>query len=443
MHVRLLGTGSADGWPNPWCTCASCAAVRGTADARGQTSALVDGTLLVDAGPDVGRAAQRYGVSLAGLRTLLLTHAHPDHADPALLLWRQWVPGLPPLQVAGPAAALDRYRDWVGRDDPVTWLPLRAGDDVVLASGHRARPLAAVHDPATGPPLLYDLLAPDGGRLLCAWDTAAPLPPPPPPDPPYDIVLLECTNGDGPALGEHHGFTQWALAVAGLRRSGHVAAGTTVVPVHLGHRNPPPPELHRRFAGLGAVVLRDGDTVSTGVQDPSPEAAAPGAAGARRVLITGGTRSGKSLEAERRLLAEPVVTYVATSLPRPGDAEWAARLALHRARRPVHWRTVETLDLPPLLADPAAVLLIDCVTLWLGAHLEREDLGGEVDRLVEAWRTARARVVLVTNEVGSAVVAPTPLGRRFADELGRLNSRLAAHSDEVWQVVAGCPVRLR
>ena len=52
-------------------------------------------------------------------------------------------------------------------------------------------------------------------------------------------------------------------------------------------------------------------------------------------------------------------------------------------------------------------------------------------------------MVLVTNEVGSGVVPPTEAGRRFADELGRLNARLAEHSDEVWQVVAGTPVRLR
>ena len=436
MEVRLLGTGSADGWPNPWCTCASCSALRRRGEVRAQTAALVDGTLLVDCGPDVPRTAQRHGIALDTVRTLLLTHAHADHCGPAALLWRSWVPGLGPLEVAGPPAALAACRDWVGPADPVTWRELAAGDDAVLASGHRVRALPAVHDPAVGPPLLYDVETPAGGRLLCAWDTAPPLPPLPPlPDgAAYDVVLLECTNGDGPRVGEHHDLHDWALAVAGLRRTGHVTADTTVVPVHLGHRNPPPPELARRFAAFGAVVLDDGEVVGP----PAPRTPGP-----HRVLLTGGTRSGKSLAAERRLLTEPRVTYVATSLPRPDDAEWQARLAAHRGRRPVHWETVETIDLVPLLADPDAVLLIDCATLWLGAHLDAADLAARVDALVEAWRSARASVVLVTNEVGSSVVAPTEAGRRFADELGRLNARLAAHADEVFSVVAGVPTRLR
>ncbi len=41
-----------------------------------------------------------------------------------------------------------------------------------------------------------------------------------------------------------------------------------------------------------------------------------------------------------------------------------------------------------------------------------------VDALVLAWRTTAARVVAVSNEVGSGVVPPYPSGRRFRDELG-------------------------
>jgi len=436
MLVRLLGTGSADGWPNPWCTCASCMALRVTGESRGQTAALVDETLLLDCGPDVPRTAARLGVRLDRVRSLVFTHAHPDHCGPAALLWRQWVPGLGPLEVAGPPTALDLCRDWVGPADQVSWLPLAPGADVLLASGHRLRALPAVHE-AT-PTLLYDVTGADGTALLYASDTAPPLPTPLP-SVRYDVVLLECT---GQLVGDHHDLDSWLLSIAGLRRVGAVDATTTVVPVHLGHRNPPTPELRRRVAPAGGVVLGDGDLVP--LAGPVRRAEPP-TRGPSRVLITGGARSGKSLEAERRLLAEPAVTYVATSLPRPGDEEWALRLAAHRRRRPAQWTTVETLHLGPLLADPAATLLVDCATLWLGAHLElpAPALAAAVDALVVGWRDALARVVLVTNEVGSGVVPPTEAGRRFADELGRLNARLAEHSDEVWQVVAGTPVRLR
>jgi adenosylcobinamide kinase/adenosylcobinamide-phosphate guanylyltransferase len=62
---------------------------------------------------------------------------------------------------------------------------------------------------------------------------------------------------------------------------------------------------------------------------------------------------------------------------------------------------------------------------------------------VQAWSTTARRVVAVSNEVGSGVVPATESGRRFRDELGWLNSRLAAAADEVWLCTAGIPTRLR
>ena len=82
MRVRLLGTGSADGWPNPWCGCASCTAAAAAGVVRGQTSALVDDRLLIELGHDGMRAALRQGVDLRAVDAVLVTHAHPDHHAP-------------------------------------------------------------------------------------------------------------------------------------------------------------------------------------------------------------------------------------------------------------------------------------------------------------------------------------------------------------------------
>ena len=62
MEILLLGTGAADGWPNPFCTCASCSSALASGDIRGQTSALVDGRLLLDCGPEA-RVRRRAGAS--------------------------------------------------------------------------------------------------------------------------------------------------------------------------------------------------------------------------------------------------------------------------------------------------------------------------------------------------------------------------------------------
>jgi len=178
-----------------------------------------------------------------------------------------------------------------------------------------------------------------------------------------------------------------------------------------------------------------------------------------RTLVLGGVRSGKSSWAEGLLAGAAEVTYAATAPQRPDDAEWATRLAVHRARRPAGWAAVETagavVDLPRLVASAPAgsALLVDDVGSWLtlaldstgawehpeGAARVRED----ADALVAAVAACRARLVLVSPEVGLAVVPATHSGRVFADAQGTLNGRLAAGCDEVVLVVAGLALRLK
>jgi adenosylcobinamide kinase / adenosylcobinamide-phosphate guanylyltransferase len=60
-----------------------------------------------------------------------------------------------------------------------------------------------------------------------------------------------------------------------------------------------------------------------------------------------------------------------------------------------------------------------------------------IDGLVQAWRQTTALAVAVTDDVGSGVVPAYPAGRSFRDQLGWLNQRLAAESEVVLHVVAG------
>jgi adenosylcobinamide kinase/adenosylcobinamide-phosphate guanylyltransferase len=175
-----------------------------------------------------------------------------------------------------------------------------------------------------------------------------------------------------------------------------------------------------------------------------------------RTLVIGGARSGKSSAAESLLAAETSVTYVATAYPAEHDDEWSERVRGHRDRRPAHWSTLETTDLVPLLGSDGEPLLVDCLTLWLTRVLDAHDawdddvwaaraekaVAGEVDALVEAWRTTGRRVVAVTNEVGQGVVPDTAAGRRFRDVMGRLNTAVAAVTDDVLWCTAGRVTRL-
>lgn len=166
-----------------------------------------------------------------------------------------------------------------------------------------------------------------------------------------------------------------------------------------------------------------------------------------RTLVLGGMRSGKSRYAQSLLGGSSDVCVVATGYPAEFDAEWAARVAAHRAARPAGWQTVETVDIVDVLRQSRTPVLIDCVPLWLTRMLDAAGWEGPVsaavDGFVDAWSSAAVRVVAVSNEVGSGVIPATPAGRRFADLLGDLNQRLAAAADDVWLLVAGLPTRLK
>ena len=118
---------------------------------------------------------------------------------------------------------------------------------------------------------------------------------------------------------------------------------------------------------------------------------------------------------------------------------------------PASWQTVETQDLATVLGSATGQVLIDDLGLWLTHVLDghwdspdaREVFDKALDALLVAWTSTRADVVLVAPEVGSGVIASTPSGRLFSDLVGRATTALANASDEVVQVVAGQPRRLR
>ena len=105
-------------------------------------------------------------------------------------------------------------------------------------------------------------------------------------------------------------------------------------------------------------------------------------------LVLGGARSGKSRHAEALVESQPgPCIYLATA--QAGDAEMAARIAAHRARRGGRWTTVEEpLDLAAALdqaCGPDRAVLVDCLTLWLSNLLGAgRPVAAECDGLLAA-----------------------------------------------------------
>jgi adenosylcobinamide kinase / adenosylcobinamide-phosphate guanylyltransferase len=213
----------------------------------------------------------------------------------------------------------------------------------------------------------------------------------------------------------------------------------------------------------------------------------------RLILVTGGARSGKSSYGERLAarLAEPQggrLTYIATS--QAYDAEMEQRVAAHQLARPAGWTTVECpLEVPdalrfaaasmpeiiarPGFVPPSAVVLLDCVTLWVtnllfsggafGGSAPPEDgynydkdllppaeeraaaerVTAAVEDLIAAVARENVTLVAVTNEVGLGVVPEYPLARLYRDQLGWANQRLARAADKVYLLVSGFPLDVK
>jgi adenosylcobinamide kinase / adenosylcobinamide-phosphate guanylyltransferase len=173
-------------------------------------------------------------------------------------------------------------------------------------------------------------------------------------------------------------------------------------------------------------------------------------------FVIGGARAGKSLHAEQLAAAGArPVTYIATARVLDQDQEFAARVAHHRERRPAGWSLVEApLDLAQALRQTDAhghCILVDCLTLWLanllcpadGEALDAAAYTACVDALESVLRGMHAEVIIVSNEIGLGVIPLGEATRRYVDELGRLNQRIAALASRVTLVVAGLPMTLK
>lgn len=170
----------------------------------------------------------------------------------------------------------------------------------------------------------------------------------------------------------------------------------------------------------------------------------------RLILVTGGTRSGKSSFAQGLAAGTSGrKAFVATA--EPLDQEMKDRIARHKNDRPPGWDTLEE----PVHLEQAVkkcmsydVVLIDCLTLWISNLMVKNTVPEktilqQIDALLTACKALPSTVIMVTNELGMGIVPANRLSRHYRDLVGTANQQIAGEADEVYFLVSGMPLKLK
>jgi adenosylcobinamide kinase/adenosylcobinamide-phosphate guanylyltransferase len=167
----------------------------------------------------------------------------------------------------------------------------------------------------------------------------------------------------------------------------------------------------------------------------------------RVILITGGSRSGKSSYAEQLALSlSDAPVYLATA--RIWDDEFRERVRRHKERRGPQWTNLEEEKYLSLHDLAGRVVVIDCMTLWATNFFF--DLDSDVDAALDALKAEfdrftdqDATFLFVTNEIGMGGVSDNTVQRRFTDLQGWMNQYAASLADEVILMVSGIPMKIK
>ena len=269
MQLIFLGTAASEGYPGIFCNCGRCRQARreGGRNIRFRSSILVNDDLLIDFGPDLQASALKFGHSLWGITTGLVTHAHSDHFYTGNFGMRgdAFTSELPPptLHLFGPK---DVSSILAKTFPDLTAIHLESNTvhafDTWPSDGYTITAFQAFHAIDSLEALFYSVE--DGEHaILYATDTGSfPL------DTrqaltgrSFDVIVLEETMGDG-NYNQHLGFETFLEQVQWIRSEGILRPGGRLIAQHFSHSgNPLHDELEKILNPHEVEVAYDGLTI--------------------------------------------------------------------------------------------------------------------------------------------------------------------------------------
>ncbi|MEQ1821812.1 MAG: MBL fold metallo-hydrolase [Fimbriimonadaceae bacterium] len=267
MTIQLLGTGAAEGIPAIFSDTrvSEFARTHGGKDVRTRCSALLDGRVKIDFGPDSLYQIQREGLDARDWEALVFTHSHDDHFSISELQYFLY-PFSSRTEMPFPIYANEvicnqirqHYPDW-----PFDLVQTRSFDTFDMGS-YKLTPVSAHHmDDEDAQNLLFER---DGKTVLYATDTGKWF------DQTWDflrgkrldLLIIECTNGVAYSDYDGHlGVESLGSVLDRLRQQGTLDSVTPVASTHHSHNGEATyRELVEVLQPLGVTAGFDGLTVS-------------------------------------------------------------------------------------------------------------------------------------------------------------------------------------
>ncbi len=266
MRLFFLGTAAAEGYPGLFCDCPHCreARILGGRSLRYRSALLVNDDLLIDFGPDILAAAQRFNRNLSLVTTGLVTHAHEDHFHPHNFYMRKsdftGRLAIPILKIYGPqdvTGALDQlvpdlsilqmethtvraFESW--QNGAYSFAAYQANHAV----GRLECLFYSVNDGKHA--FLY---ATDTGPFTAGtWQALA--------GKSFDVIILEETMGTG-QYDFHMGFDAFIEHARRMRAEGMLRPGGRIIAHHMSHSsNPTHEKVEAILCPHGVEVAYDG-----------------------------------------------------------------------------------------------------------------------------------------------------------------------------------------
>ena len=162
------------------------------------------------------------------------------------------------------------------------------------------------------------------------------------------------------------------------------------------------------------------------------------------ILVSGGTKSGKSEFAEKLAKKYLNVTYIALSEDRPNDINWQKKILIHKSRRPKEWKSFETDNLFPILKKDNGVLLIDSIGGFVVKSLNDNDTNWRkyLNNLIKLLSSYKNKIIIVGEQVGWGLVSEYKIGNLYAERLGNVLKEITKISNENWLTINGKAIKL-